>query len=98
MRKTGVDKFSSSLTVRGLAVVGWFTISTMAFISRYERWTPALGAIMVTVILGIGVFGLTWAALPYVRQRDSRKLTRHRSPLRPTPSPPTAPQLSLIHI
>ncbi|MEO0660089.1 MAG: hypothetical protein AAFZ87_00995 [Planctomycetota bacterium] len=79
MRKTGVDRFSESPVVRVAVVLGWFIVSTIAFFSRYERWTPSLAALMVAAIVGIGAFGLTWAVWPAVGEARRRRLLRGRA-------------------
>lgn len=70
--ETGVDRFSRSPVVRIAVVLGWFVISGLAFLSRYERFTPALAALMAGTIVGIASLGLTWALLPAYQRRRRR--------------------------
>lgn len=72
MKPTGLDRFSTSPTVRVAAVLGWFIITAMAFMSRYDRFTPGLATVMATVIIGIASLGMTWAVLPAFRNKDRK--------------------------
>lgn len=76
MQPTGLDRFSVSPTVRVAGVLGWFIITAMAFMSRYERFTPGLAAVMATVIIGIASFGMTWAVLPAFRGKGRKSKLR----------------------
>lgn len=61
---TALDRVSTHPAARLLVVVGWFVISAIAFFTRYERFTPALAALMGGLIVVVGGLGLTWALLP----------------------------------
>ncbi len=76
MKPTGVDQFSASPTVRVVAVLGWFIVTAMAFMSRYERFTPMLATIMATLVIGIASMGMTWALLPVFRGKERRSKLR----------------------
>ena len=76
MKLTGVDRFSTSPAVRVVAVLGWFIITAMAFMSRYERFTPVLATVMATLIIGIASLGMTWAILPALRGKERKSKLR----------------------
>ena len=75
MKKTGVDRFATSGFVRFIVVMAWFVITTMAFLSRYERMTSVLATMMAALILLITMIGLCWAAFPGVQKRERSRQT-----------------------
>ncbi len=72
VKKSGVDRFATSVFVRWVAVAAWFIITTIAFFSRYEKMTPVLATMMAGLIILVAGVGLSWAAFPGV-QRDERR-------------------------
>ena len=76
MKPTGVDRFSASPAVRVVVVLGWFIITAMAFMSRYERFTPVLATLMGTLIIGIASLGMIWALLPAFKGKERRSKLR----------------------
>lgn len=58
---------AGSPVLRMVAVLVWFVISTIAFMSRFERLEPKLAVLLAVVIVGVGVSGVIWAVLPAVK-------------------------------
>lgn len=69
---TGLDRFSAHPAPRLLVVIGWFVITTMAFFSRYDRFTPTLAAMMAGFVVLLAGLGVTWALLPMMSKRRRR--------------------------